>query len=491
MIEKTMEAISRILPVSAHTAKLSIYESIDEVDQRKQARSRLLFKVWTCVTALIIIWSCTKWTWAKIIGQKSALDLWPIILMLGLLGVVVSLVGAWRYLHSRYSPVERWKMERLLWQFSENVNLIKPGVSGQVAYIRWEYVTSNDEVTLTLLTGGRVSSDFEEDIARRLVAFLIKETPNYWEIQDKQAGNGVIQICLTHRKDERITINSLDTLRTSEKIDIQLTGRMSLTTKQPMGLIVGPTGTGKTSLLKGLIISFLVNNPSNVVYTIDGKAAFLGQSMKRIGKVAMNAEEAIQLVDELCKIMDQRYKDLNADPNDERDITHCEKFHQGTILLVIDELLSLVANMKAEDQQRKTADKLYQQFNAKLLSLITKGRQSSISVIVAGQMMPASALPTEARSSLGMRISLGRTSPQQAQEVFGESHHDLPLIDAKEFGGLIWLDGLNWDGPKAFLPPKYDEDKLPFKATLTMLAGRRGGGGTPQAATASEDLPVT
>ena len=491
MIEKTREAISRFLPVSTHTAKLSIYESIDEVDQRKQVRSRLLFKVWACVTVLIILWSCAKWTWAKIIGQKSELDLWPIILMLGLLGVVVSLAGAWRYLHSRYSPVERWKMERLLWQFSENVNLIKQGVTGHVAYVRWGYVVSNDEVKITLLTGGRVSSDFEADIGRRLVAFLTKETTAYWEIRDKKSGNGIIEINLTHNKDERITINRLDALQTSEKINIQLTGRMSLTSKQPMGLIVGPTGTGKTSLLKVLIISFLVNNPDNVVYTIDGKAAFLGQSMKRIGKVAMNAEEAIQLVDELCKIMDQRYKELNADPDDERDITHCEKFHQGTILLVVDELLSLVANMKAEDQQRKTADKLYPQFNAKLLSLITKGRQSSISVIVAGQMMPASVLPTEARSSLGMRICLGRTSPQQAQEVFGESHHNLPFIDAKEFGGVIWLDGLNWDGPKAFLPPKYDEDKLPFKATLTMLAGRRGGGGTPQAATASKDLPVT
>ena len=154
-------------------------------------------------------------------------------------------------------------------------------------------------------------------------------------------------------------------------------------------------------------------------------------------------------------------------------------------------MLAVVATKKEKDKELKSAERLYPKLYKNLLALIVKGRQASIYVIISGQMMPASILPTEARSSLGMRISLGRTSLQQAQEVFGVSNRELPTVDTKHYGGLIWLDGLNWEGPKAFMPPMYDDKALPFKATLTELAESRGGGGTPQDAGGGEHLPVT
>ncbi|EKP0319534.1 hypothetical protein P0D15_000430 [Listeria innocua] len=85
-------------------------------------------------------------------------------------------------------------------------------------------------------------------------------------------------------------------------------------------------------------------------------------------------------------------------------------------------------------------------------------------------------MPTEARDSLGLRIALGRMSQQQAQEIFGLGLKDLPRADTSNYGGLIWLDGLDWEFPKPFQSPYYDDEKLPFKATLSNIAEAQGGG---------------
>lgn len=85
--------------------------------------------------------------------------------------------------------------------------------------------------------------------------------------------------------------------------------------------------------------------------------------------------------------------------------------------------------------------------------------------------MPASILPTEARDSLGLRIALGRVSQVQAQEIFNRGLSDLPRVNTSNFGGLIWLDGLDWETPKEFKAPQYDDNKLPFKRTLAYLNG--------------------
>ncbi|MFT8917221.1 MAG: FtsK/SpoIIIE domain-containing protein [Oenococcus sp.] len=492
MIEQLKEIMSRLMPISTHKAKLNLYETMERANQRARLRRHLFFKIWLIVTTAISFWEVLRLIWSQINGQKESLDMQPTILMMVGLGFSVLIHALWKYLHGKNSPIERWQLANLLWRFSETASLLNSDKGNSKKSIRWEYITTFPEVTLVLLAGGSLSSEIEHDISRRLVAFLAKETTNYWELVNTGNQNGVITIRLTHLRDKRIIIDDLAKLRRSEQVNIQLTHKLSWTARQQMGEIVGPTGSGKTSLLKSIIISFLVNDKNNRVYTIDGKAAFLGQSMKRLGNVATNPAEAVQLTDKLCQIMAERYQELNSDVNDERDITYAEKFHNGSVLLVVDEILALITNMQASDRQISPSERLYPRFNANLLSLINKGRQSSISVVVSGQMIPATILPTEARISLGMRISLGSTSPQQAQEVFGVSSRELPSVDVANYGGLIWLDGLNWDGPRAFLPSRYDDQKLPFKATLSKLAeGRRGGGGTPQATAKSKDLPVT
>ncbi|WP_195341036.1 FtsK/SpoIIIE domain-containing protein [Lacticaseibacillus paracasei] len=488
-----IEWLSRLLPTSKGVAVLTINDSIVNTDKRRRRAIKGLFKLWTGVCIILEVGRVSQKivtrTFESLISiSKTSFAVYSSGIMLAVFTVL-----AWRYFHSEYSPLERWQLELLLRRFSETTDLLgRPDNEvKQTQSIRWEYQVMKHKTIVKLFTGGHVSLENEHDIGRRLLAFLSKETTRHWEMITVEYDTGKVQLHFTHESEQRIIVDRLNVMPRSESLNIPLSSRFSWTDRQPMGLIVGPTGSGKTSLLKSIIIGFLANAQNNEVYTIDGKAAFLSFAMSRIGKVATDGEGAIRLTEELCEVMKNRYSEMNADYDSEKDQVYVEMFHQGTILLVADELLSLVATMQAEDKEVKPADRLYPKLYKNLLSLIVKGRQASISVIISGQMMPASILPTEARSSLGMRISLGRTSPQQAQEVFGVSNRELPSVDAEHYGGLIWLDGLNWDGPKAFLPPMYDDKALPFKATLTKLAASRGGGGTPQDAGGGEHLPVT
>lgn len=488
-----IEWLSRLLPTSKKVAVLTVNDSIVNTDKRRRKATKGLLKFWTvaCIVLEVVrvslkIVTGTSESLVSISKTSFAVFISGILLIL-------FVVLTWRYFHSQYSPVERWQLEPLLRKFSETTDLLgRPdNEAKQTQSIRWEYQVMEHTTIVKLFTGGHVSLENEHDISRRLLAFLSKETTRHWEMTTVEYDTGEVQIHFTHEPEQRIIVDRLDVMPGSESVNIPLSSRFSWTDRQPMGLIVGPTGSGKTSLLKSIIIGFLANDKNNIVYTIDGKAAFLSVAMSRIGKVATDGEHAIALTAELCQVMKKRYEQMNADYDSELDQVHTELFHQGGILLVADELLALVTTMQAEDKELKPAERLYPKLYKNLLALIVKGRQASISVIISGQMIPASILPTEARSSLGMRISLGRTSPQQAQEVFGLSTRELPAVDVEHYGGLIWLDGLNWDGPRAFLPPMYDDKALPFKATLTKLATSRGGGGTPQAAEGGKHLPVT
>lgn len=482
MIGKFIEWISRLPPFGGFLRKLTVDKNRRQIFYEKQRLYIFLTKIWAMSTLILLI-ACNfnnvvaSFSKGRIVFDNQSLNL---MLLFALVSIVA--ISLWEFLHSRYTPIEKWKLEKLLREFTEECDLLRQHDSSfnQTKSVKWIYSATGDMITIKLMSGGHVNSEMEKDIARRLHGYFVKETKVSWVLEDRRIGDGLVAMVFSHKKDERLLISDLSELKKSNQLNIQLTKRLSWTTSQPMGLIVGPTGSGKTSLLKVMVISFLVNNNKNKIFTIDGKGAFLSVAMNRIGRVATDAQSALELTAELCQIMQQRYEELNADMDSEKDSTHAELFKQGSILLIVDELLSLVVEMQASDKMVKPAERIYPQFYSNLMSLIVKGRQSSISVIVSGQMMPASILPTEARDSLGLRIALGRMSQQQAQEIFGVGLKDLPRADTSNFEGLIWLDGLDWESTKPFKSPYYDDEKLPFKKTISKIDEAQGGG-LPQA----------
>ncbi|WP_396426319.1 FtsK/SpoIIIE domain-containing protein [Lactococcus cremoris] len=482
MIKKFTERLSRLPPFWGYLSKLTVDQNQAQISYKKHRAYIFLLKIWAIATLTFgvvlnmknVIPSISR---GEIIFENQSLKLMFLLLLMSV--VIISL---WEFLHSRYSPIEKWKLEKLLRGFTEESDLLRQHDNSfnQTKSIKWLYSISDSLIIIKLMTGGHVNSEMEKDIARRLHGYFVKETRVSWVLEDRRIKDRLIMMVFSHEADKRLVIEDILSLRQSNELNIQLTQRLSWTIRQPMGLVVGPTGSGKTSLLKVLIISFLANNHKNKVFTIDGKEAFLSVAMSRIGKVATDGQSALGLTAELCQIMQQRYEEMNADVDSEKDSTHAELFEQGSILLIADELLALVGEMQASDKMLKPAERIYPQFYSNLMSLIVKGRQASISVVVSGQQMPASILPTETRDSLGLRIALGRMSQQQAQEIFGLGLKDLPRADTSNYGGLIWLDGLDWELPKPFQSPYYDDEKLPFKATLSNIAEGQGGG-LPQA----------
>lgn len=372
-------------------------------------------------------------------------------------------------------------MNHFLQLASENLDLLRKDIDDNhlTKTAKWRYLLGvKTDVIEYYPQGNQSSLAIVEDIPRRLTEFLESKTGKPWLLEDTRLENSLIRMTFGHSPDERLAIDNLSCLAPLP-LKIPLTQKLVWDIKkQPMGLIAGPTGSGKTSLIKSIIVEFLANSKKNIVHTIDGKNSFLASATTHFiqngGKTAINATTTLELLGELNQIMQNRYLQMNSDPSDEKDVTYTEKFpDKGNILLIADELLALIAETQAMDKAKPVKERLAPQLYSQLLSLIVKGRQASISVIVSGQQIPATILPTEARDSIGLRIALGRISQVQAQEIFDRGLKDLPRNDTSNFGGIIWLDGLNWQTPKVFKSPYYDDKQLPFKRTLKYLTIRK------------------
>lgn len=481
-IERFLEFLSRLPPVWRFSSKLTVDLNQAQISYKKHRNYQFALKTWFVLAVLIVIWSNIKNILSSILKWKIIFNKLPLIIMfiVFILGIVLILL--WEFLHSLYSPIQKWRLETLLRNFTEEANLLAQHDDSFnfTKSVKWIYSASEQKITITLRTGGHVNFEMEKDIARRLLGFFIKETKDIWILEDNSVTNGSIKMMFSHNADERLVIDDLSKLKKSNIVNIPLTKQLSWDIKrQPQIGIFGKTASGKTSLIKSIIISFLANNKNNKLFLIDGKASFLAQSGK-FSKIptATTAEETLKLLDDAIAIMNQRYAEMNSDLADESDVTYIEKFpDKGTILIACDELLAFASATQASDKLKKPADRLVPQISDRILSLIVKSRQASIAVLISGQAFPASLLgDTTVRSNLGMIVNLGRTSQIQAQELFSMNLKDLPQADSSNYEGIIWLDALNWETPKVFYSPYYDDEKLPFKATLLKLTEAQGGG---------------
>lgn len=395
--------------------------------------------------------------------------------LVGLVCLESIMVLNWLFLNSKFSPIEKWKVSALLKLFPEENDILRKHKSeiDTTQSVRWEYWIDNGLIFLKLYHGGHVPKGKLEEIPTNILSFFIKETRDEWFLEDKNLADGYVKVVLSHKPDKSLYIKGREDFIESKTLKIRLTERLNWTLSQTNALIVGPSNSGKTTLLKYLILAFLINNKKNEVYTIDGKSAYLSNAMRHIGEVATTGQQAFDMISKVEAIMEERYAEINQNSDDEADVTHNEKFGQGNILLVIDEYLALATEMQAEDKLKKPADRLFPQFNAKLLKLIVKCRQASIMVVVSGQLLPTSILSSESRDSLGLRIALGRISQSQSTEIFNIGKSELPSVDSSKREGVIYLDGIGLEHPITFKTPFYDDSRLPFKGALRVLKSER------------------
>ena len=87
------------------------------------------------------------------------------------------------------------------------------------------------------------------------------------------------------------------------------------------------------------------------MFVIEGKSAFLysNSSFKKDEHTTNTPEGAMLMLDEIIKIMNDRYDPMNANPDDDADITYCEKYNvKAPIYWFMDDLQVLITWFKAE-----------------------------------------------------------------------------------------------------------------------------------------------
>lgn len=230
--------------------------------------------------------------------------------------------------------------------------------------------------------------------------------------------------------------------------------------KQIGAIIQAPTGMGKTRLISYLILS--VAKMGATVYFIDGKRSDL-YSLRyafpeeiREKHVASTPSQASRLLRELVEKMNYRYEKYFSNESSAVGENYTT-YNLRPIFLFFDELLAVMGEDK----------KIAKEIENHLLQIILKGRQAGVFAVLSSQRFSADVLNTTIRENLGMRVALGRMSKDSYRMVFGDFYDELPIAEKGIGKGYIYLDGLGWSTPRAFITPIFDTSKINVREILT------------------------
>lgn len=182
----------------------------------------------------------------------------------------------------------------------------------------------------------------------------------------------------------------------------------------PHILVAGTTGSGKSVLIHNIICSLLRNSGIDCIKfnLIDTKRVELAQ-YKSLGDaciVATSAEDAIEMLDDVCEKIDSRYlmmedKGLRKIPDD---------FYR--IVVVIEELGDLMM----------TSKKAVEKYIVKIAQL---GRACGVHLIVATQRPTVDVLTGHIKANIGCRFALQTTSAIDSRNILG--HNGAELLKGK------------------------------------------------------------
>lgn len=337
---------------------------------------------------------------------------------------------------------------------------------------------------------GRIKVRKENRIVRTIRIFF-KETENEIYIrvakdgdrfQDEASKLGIkIESCISYKLDSfSETINYCqyifkkkeDTrliLKNSNNIEfkngsdeIYLTEQLSFRlSKQPHILLGGVTGSGKTTLLNYFIIELLKMNSK--LFVVDPKNSDLSFLKHYLGEeqVVSSPNLIAKTTRLVYEEMENRFKTYKEDP---------EKFIYGgnfldynlnPVVLIVDELGALRAS---------SDKKVFAEIISNLTSIILKGREMGVFVILSTQQPNSQNIPTELRDNLSVRISLGNLSDEGYRMVFGE----VPEETVQNVGeGYVFLDGKGFTKPKKIEFPYVDYKNFNFIEEIQKLINER------------------
>lgn len=183
----------------------------------------------------------------------------------------------------------------------------------------------------------------------------------------------------------------------------------------PHALVVGPTKSGKTVLLRSIMVDATLLGFT--VFGVDPKRIELStlRDWPGVRKVATAIEEMLALVAALADEMEARYAALEAGDVTEDDL--------APILVVLDEMAEFTRKANAWWKENKPRNGTGSEHPVieRFRSMAALGRSGRIHLVVATQRPDARFLGGEARDNFGFRIALGPLSRDGALMVFGSA----------------------------------------------------------------------
>ncbi|MBN1953820.1 MAG: DNA translocase FtsK [Anaerolineae bacterium] len=162
-------------------------------------------------------------------------------------------------------------------------------------------------------------------------------------------------------------------------------------------LVAGTTGSGKTALLRTMVLSLALRHPRRgdlLLVLIDPKGrafADMAELSQLSRPVVSRVEEAVESLGSLVRLMEQRdRKGLNAPP----------------VVVVIDELTDLMMVGGREAEQRLTR-------------LLQRGREAGIHVVAATQKPTAAVIGSLVKANFPVRLVGKVTSAEDARVASG------------------------------------------------------------------------
>lgn len=223
----------------------------------------------------------------------------------------------------------------------------------------------------------------------------------------------------------------------------------------PMGLIAGSTGSGKTSLAKGILLAAAMRGYS--VYVLDFKGLDFYSLRERYGiTVHTSMEEILNILGHLEIAITERREMFQAvgakDLHDYIQKT-CDT-HFKRVLIYVDECAMLTDYGNSKESKKQSADVV-----DKLSAIARVGRAFGIHLLIATQRPDANAVPGSIKSNLDLRIC-GKADTTLSTIVLGDGRANEQI--PKDSVGLFlmsdgvqdklfksfYLDDMEWAGLK-------------------------------------------
>ena len=229
-------------------------------------------------------------------------------------------------------------------------------------------------------------------------------------------------------------------------------------------LIAGATGSGKSTVIEGLITTALYDSPAVAQFILCDPKRVDMVEYSRLPHVLRYATETRQIADALryaIAVMEDRYNQMARQ--------RVKEYNGSTVYVIIDE----VADLLTDPANKRT-------FSPMIQRLAQLGRAAHVTVIMASQICLASVISTPIKANFSSRVALRTATAQDSRNIIdmkGAEQLPDPRTAGEAYG--IWRHGANTELCKLHRYSEAEQQRLiehwmkNRRPRFTLFAGRK------------------